>query len=454
MEYKKPSEEFKDMGFGDKRIDRRMEKSVEMMSKKSEESILSSCITRHDAKGFYAMLGNDKFSFEQVSDRSRKETIKRIIESGVSEVLLPQDTTNVNMNGHKKTEGLGYCSEYTKGVQVHSCLALMPDGTNLGLVAQQYGTREQAKQEESKEDRKKRTIEDKESYRWLETVREAKEAMPENVRGIIICDREGDFYELYADMLTLETMFIVRMSQDRAMTEDMRAMQQIRRTQACGEMEMTIPRDTRANTKARTAKMEVAYCTVAVAKPKRVRADVPKQLVLTLVRVTEIVESGEGIEWLLVTNMPVESPEEAMKIVEYYAHRWKIERFHYILKSGCQVEKIQQRTYDRILPVLLIYSVIAAFILAVTYFARSMPDAPCDLFLADDEWKILYRLVTRDPNPPAKPYSIKTAVDFLGELGSFKHAPSDGDYGVKSVWKGLLKLFDALDFLARLTGQV
>ena len=171
MEYKKPSEEFKEMGFGDKRIDRRMEKSVEAMSKKSEESILSSCGTRHDAKGFYAMLGNEKFSFEQVRERSRKETVKRIIESGISEVLLPQDTTDVSMNGHKKTEGLGYCSEYTKGVQVHSCIALKPDGTNLGLVVQEYDTREQAKQEA----RKKRPIEEKESYRWHETARKAME---------------------------------------------------------------------------------------------------------------------------------------------------------------------------------------------------------------------------------------------------------------------------------------
>ena len=158
-------------------------------------------------------------------------------------------------------------------------------------------------------------------------------------------------------------------------------------------------------------------------------------------------DGKEPIEWILATNMPIENDEDAMKIVSYYVQRWKIERFHYILKSGCQVEKIQQRTYARIQSMLLIYSVIAAFILAMTYFARSMPDAPCDVFLEQDEWKILYRLVTRKPIPPDNPYSIKTAVDYLGELGSYKHSPSDDDYGVKSVWLGLTKLFIALDVL-------
>ena len=110
--------------------------------------------------------------------------------------------------------------------------------------------------------------------------------------------------------------------------------------------------------------------------------------------------------------------------------------------------------YLVILPMLLIYSVIAAFILALTYFARNIPDAPCDVFLAEDEWKILYRLITRESKPPEKPYSIQTAVAYLGELGGFKHTPSNGDYGVKAIWKGLCRLFDALDVVDRLMGQV
>jgi len=122
------------------------------------------------------------------------------------------------------------------------------------------------------------------------------------------------------------------------------------------------------------------------------------------------------------------------------------------LKSGCQIEKIQQRTYERIKPVLFIYSVIAVFILALTLMARSNPDLPCDVFLDVDEWKILFSLINCKQKPPDKPYSLKTAVAYLGELGSFRHAPSDGDYGVKSVWKGLFKLFNALDVINRLMG--
>ena len=94
------------------------------------------------------------------------------------------------------------------------------------------------------------------------------------------------------------------------------------------------------------------------------------------------------------------------------------------------------------------------FIMAMTYLARIIPDISCDVFFEDDEWKILHMLIKRDSVAPQKPYSLKTAISYLGELGGFKHSPSDGQYGVKAIWKGLVRLFDSIDTLHRLMGQV
>jgi hypothetical protein len=38
---------------------------------------------------------------------------------------------------------------------------------------------------------------------------------------------------------------------------------------------------------------------------------------------------------------------EAVLQVGYYLQRWKIERFHYVLKSGCAIEKPQERSMDK-----------------------------------------------------------------------------------------------------------
>jgi hypothetical protein len=82
---------------------------------------------------------------------------------------------------------------------------------------------------------------------------------------------------------------------------------------------------------ARTVKMEIAYCRVAVARPQNASKEIAGSVTMNLVRVTEIGAGGEAIEWLLATDLPLENAEDAMKIVGYYVHRWKIERFHYIL---------------------------------------------------------------------------------------------------------------------------
>ena len=45
------------------------------------------------------------------------------------------------------------------------------------------------------------------------------------------------------------------------------------------------------------------------------------------------------IHWKLITDMPVQSRNDAIEKLQWYAMRWKIEVFHKILKSGCKAEE-------------------------------------------------------------------------------------------------------------------
>ena len=75
-----------------------------------------------------------------------------------------QDTMGVNYDGHKKTAGIGYISDKTLGVNVHSCLAVSPAGLRLGLLSQTSQTGEIRSDTSAEHDQKKgRPIEDKES---------------------------------------------------------------------------------------------------------------------------------------------------------------------------------------------------------------------------------------------------------------------------------------------------
>jgi hypothetical protein len=96
-----------------------------------------------------------------------------------------------------------------------------------------------------------------------------------------------------------------------------------------------------------------------------------------------------------MTSEPVNTVEEAYKYVGYYMQRWKIERFHYILKSGCAIEKLQERSVEKTAALILLYSIIAGKILNMTYRGRLKPVAPCSELLGADEWKLLYCIATR-----------------------------------------------------------
>jgi hypothetical protein len=40
--------------------------------------------------------------------------------------------------------------------------------------------------------------------------------------------------------------------------------------------------------------------------------------------------------------------EEAVRCIRWYTYRWLIERYHYVLKSGCRIEHLQLETTERI----------------------------------------------------------------------------------------------------------
>jgi hypothetical protein len=60
-------------------------------------------------------------------------------------IVAVQDTTSLNYNTHENTEGRGYISDKTLGVNIHSCLAVSTEGLAFGILDQTSYNRVQAK---------------------------------------------------------------------------------------------------------------------------------------------------------------------------------------------------------------------------------------------------------------------------------------------------------------------
>jgi hypothetical protein len=457
----KLAEEFAGIDFNSKRLEVRFIRTMETLSKEPGASIWSASENRAESKAIYNMLGNERFDIREVIKRERTATVRRM--AGHKVVLAVQDTTSLNYNTHTQMEGLGYSSEHTRGVNIHTCLAVSGEGVVLGVLDQKHYTRLEAKDESmTHEEKKKRAIEEKESGRWLETMEEALAGVeiPEGTRIIHVCDREGDIYELYNEAESGGQNFLVRVVQNRKTTDDKRILEDIRSREAAGSVMVVIPRDTRRKLKRREAELEIRYGKYEIQRPLRLNKTegVAPVISANVIYVKERFppEGIEPIEWYLLTNEEIEDYEAAYQRAAWYIQRWRIEIFHYVLKSGCKVEKLQEHSVENTAALVVMYSVISVFIMNMTYIARVNPDLPCSLLFDEDEWKILYCAANRTRMPPEKPYTIADAVKYISWMGGPKRAPSDGAPGVKTIWTGLQKLYTLLDYkeLFGFVGQV
>ncbi len=106
------------------------------------------------------------------------------------------------------------------------------------------------------------------------------------------------------------------------------------------------------------------------------------------------------------------------------------------------MEKLQLETGDRIHRALATYSIVAWRLLWLTYEARHAPDSSCDKVLEAYQWQALYCYSHKISVPPEKPPSLHEAVVMIAKLGGFLARKSDGEPGVKTIWRGLCRLHD------------
>jgi len=436
------AKEFSGLCFGSVRLERRFKKTMSDISEYPEKSIWLSSGSRSNAKAVYRMLGNERFDKKEILSAHRNAVDIRNEEKIL---LAVQDTMSVNYSTRENTEGMGYNCEQALGINVHSCLYITPQGIPMGVADQSVTTRKFPVDERSHHEKRMRKIEDKESYRWLETMKTAAKNAPENVELVHIADREGDIYELYAAAMRSGQKFVIRAIHNRMTIDGQHILDELNSSTPKGDIKLIIPENHKKKTKERESIFELRFINIDVKKPQIRSKDnnIEDSLKLSLISLKETnsLKDQEKIEWILMTNLELSSCEAALTAIEYYHHRWKIERFHYVLKSGCEIEKIQQHSVDRIEMMILMYSIISIHIMMLTYISRNFPDTPCELIFSESEWKTLYRAANKTKIAPDMPYSIADAVKYVAKLGGWVGAPSDGPPGLKVVWFGLNALF-------------
>ena len=263
---------------------------------------------------------------------------------------------------------------------------------------------------------------------------------------VTVADREADMYDLFAAPRQPNAKLLIRATQNRRVrraNDELGYLKEVLPTLPDGGT-LTVEVTRQANRPARQAVLTIRWTELTLLPPHAKTAAAlaeGEQVQVVWAHEAHVPAGQTPINWLLLTTLAVNDFAQAARCVQWYSYRWLVERFHFALKSGCQVEALQLETADRFMRALATYSLVAWHLLWLTYEARQQPDQPCDQVLESAEWQLLVQHYV-PKRRTSKPPTLHEAVRWIAQLGGFLGRKADGEPGVKTIWRGLRRLTD------------
>lgn len=438
------AEELKYADLGDRRRNKRLIRLVSDLAAQPNVSVAQASGDWAATQGAYDFWQSPHVKPEAIRQAHQTSTRQRVEQHAV--VIAIQDTTELNFTHHPSKKGMGYLDNAAaSGLKVHSVLCSTQDGIPLGVLHQQVWRRDPIALGK-KHQRHKKPIQDKESQRWLTALDATQSLIAEETVVVTVADREADIYELFVLPRRPNSEFLIcaqhnRIAKGSADQPELERLQQrLGQTPPCGQLTLELRRH--PEREARTARLTLRSATVQLQPPATHKDLEPVSLQVIQAAEDNPPPAAEPVCWLLLTTLPVTSFEDVVQCLRWYSYRWLIERYHYVLKSGCRIEQLQLETAERIHRALATYTIVAWRLLWITYLARYHPDTPADTVLETHEWQALYCTIHQTPLPPQSPPTLNTCVRWIAQLGGFLARKHDGEPGVKTIWQGLRRLHD------------
>ncbi|MFO1060082.1 MAG: IS4 family transposase [Dongiaceae bacterium] len=439
----------------DERLNKRLRKLLEQMDGAMGASIPLACQDWANTKAAYRFFSNERISEAEILAGHFQSTLDRFA-AAEGPVLVLQDTTEFSyQRAHPDRIGITYRVNSGKdkagrdrmhtvcGLLMHSSLAVTTDGLPLGLAAVKFWTRQKFKGTAALKKKINPTrvpIEQKESFRWLENLRQSTALFGDPARCVHVGDRESDIYELFATAQELGTHFLVRSCVDRLAGDGTHTIADEMNEVAVGGRHRVEVRDSKG--RIGTAALEIRYRRIRVLPPIGKQRRYPA-LTLTVLHAQESEEPTDRprIDWKLITDLPVESHDDAVEKLRWYALRWKIEVFHKILKSGCRAEEARLRAAERLVKLLSVFCILSWRVFWMTMINRSVANPAPSLALTNVETALLDRLVPDKENERSSK-TLSVYLTKIARLGGYLARTRDPPPGNTVMWRGLSRLTD------------
>lgn len=304
---------------------------------------------------------NEKVSCLSIMSGHREATLSRMKDHSV--ILAPQDTTFLNFATEAEKKDMGTLRLKDSNQQLlHTSIAITPGRLNLGVVKASMWQRSEVGTGKSRD---KKPIEQKESYRWLAHYDEACDLQQANPGSTVvsIADREGDVQEWFQHAENTgehrRASYIVRAKANRTIelaNDDRQSLwEYISKAKKLGKYSLSVPK--RNGEPGREVTMDVSAEEVRLAGKGKSRRPLSIQVVYAKVRHPP--KGSKGVEWLLLTDLGVETFDQARIVIEWYRSRWEIEAYFRVLKGSCQIENNRFREDYRMMNCIAVCMIIS-----------------------------------------------------------------------------------------------
>jgi len=437
--------EFGACQLGHKSRTRRLVNYACQMAEKPDASTPKQTESWSDCKAVYELFKRPEVTFESVTAAHYQRT--RNLAPGT--YLVISDTTELDYGYDSPREGLGrLTSEKHRGFFLHTGLVLEAEnGQVVGVGAQELFTRSsQKKKRVHRVCGRKRSSE---ADVWGRVIDQIQPQAPPGVKLIHVCDRGADNFDVFAHLKVKGDGWVIRAGQltrkVRYGDEVLKLADVLEAADVLGSYQVHV-RDN-GKQKARWAKVEVRTAEVTLLRPREGSAafvmdrDI-REVPSWVVEVREPQPPGKEtpLRWVLYVQEPASTFEQALRAIEYYEQRPRVEDYHKCLKTGLAVERRRYQSRDRLEPVIGVICVQAVRLLQLRDVARNSPNTPAKGFVPGEWLETLKRIRRR-------PIAIHTVREFLravAGLGGFLGRKCDGEPGWITLWRGLETLLIAL----------
>jgi hypothetical protein len=406
----------------------------------------------------YDFVENPRVTHEAITESVAIATACR--SEGLPYVIAPVDGSSLSLSHGRTTKDFGPLGsrEKGRGVKVITSMAISPDGTTLGLGPLKWWIRVPVPKnaDGTRQHHAKRSVEQKETQRWLDVMRGYRAIFAEHAPGVRVwwvMDREADSWPLLTEASRNGELFTIRSKVDRRLFSWGRRKKKLRKVlkqqPLGGEYELQVLERPAHGAKparaARLARMQMRWCSATLDMRDSWTGN-PCRVTVNVLWVREVGTTPRGekpIDWVLMTSHPIESLQDAMLVLHSYQTRWRIEDFHRTWKSGdCCVEDNELRSPQAVMKWASMLAAVAARAEKLKLVSRNDPTLPASVEFTPNEIRVLRarrrKLVPKGTRIPKMP-SVRVAVRWVAELGGFA-----GSYptqpGSITIARGLEKL--------------